>query len=1672
MNTQKKFGTFGGVFTPSLLTILGVIMYMRLGAVVGNSTNIFMFVSIILFAHMVSITTGLSVSSIATDKKIKAGGIYYILTRSLGFPIGGAIGITLFVATALSISLYLVGFAESLLPVVQDFFGFEQVTTNHIRVVGSLALLLVLIVAYISTSFAIKIQYVILFLIGLSLISVFTGSSEGLKKGVDAISNPSFSVLFGIFFPAVTGFTAGVAMSGDLKNPSKSIPWGTMLAILTGLIVYISMAFFLNASIDKEILSTNNNALIQFGSIPMLVIAGVWGATLSSALGGILGGPRILQAMSIDSITPKIFSLGHGENNEPRNALLLTFAISEFGILIGELNVIAEIVAMFYMAAYLFINISCFLEQWASPDFRPKLKIPLWISFVGAITTFLLMVQLNLGATLLSVGVMIVIFFWLTRKELVLGSGDVWMSVWSNVVKIGLKNLYKKSAHKRNWQPNILLFSGATKDRPHLIELGKSIAGRNGMVSNFDLIEEQSAEILFPKHFQSIPDDEGIDDSIFHRRIYCQNIFKGIETIANTYGFSGIDPNTVLMGWARNTRDPLWFAQMTQKLTLLDYNILYLDYDKKRGFGSYKKIDIWWTSINSESDLTLQLSKLIIHSNDWSNATIRILYVNDADDKEELIGDLIKRKVQKLRIDVVVEMINNEIEQKSLYQLIKLFSYEADLIMMNLPEILKGKEKKYVESTSALMDIIGTTLIVRSSSNFKEEDDLITSNVNALYKEEINLNPSMVYNDLAIDKTSVFELDKLMVELDQKLNELTIDLSNRFYTSFNDNYLNFSSILINRLSQNNSSEDFSKLFTDLIKHVNYFKENRIRKLQSAMDESIAHYLDVFLKHIQQVPKTISIPVFENELQPKESDSYSILKIKSSFRKKLKRGNLNPYEVPLSELAVFHYESEFLKDFEILIKDFGVSGFVLNQNLKEVLSQTTDLSFLEKPNLLVDDLIQKIDDVLNQQQLKFTKKLFELTNKLVNNIVGDCLKLDIHTIIQNRQEENYNGKNQIVIDQIQAYPKLFTINQRLILNQLISFIDMKGFRLSVSPFLQTKQVLFFETHFETPLDYLKSIKQKFSSFGSSQYDQAISTIQLIFAQFIIEDQLFELKQHTENQIKLFAGDRETLTADGVGSFIQQQSKLPSIRINLSNVVSNLFDNQILEKVSELFTQFKEEVELNLKSVENQFELNKFTLENQTDKKLIKEVIDKSDSTISNSISILDDLSQRFKNDFEKLFQVINEIFVEDVVIERAKTHHSSISKSTKKGIWENQVQKFSNSIESILNNTDNLLVQALDSLAFKRYFDKDKSVQTPVTILKKFSSEIVPNNALFNQLPFYYKQLFIGKHSPNEKVLENRRSESEQLNNAIDNFINGINGLVFVSGESSSGKTFLIETVLGGLDQRLNKVHIKPPSSLRLKGGKLINKGVSDAFGIKGDNDQIFSQVKHQTIVFIEDFELWWKRNSIGFEVIQAWEDIFIKYNEKFLFVIECNKHFLSLLSKVSDFNKLVSSIIYLEPLSSIEIQKIIVSKNNMTGFNFSWKNYNSLSSNKRSLKRLFYKLNRISKGNIGWALNAWISSIESVEDNTLFLDDFKERLIPDVLDTDDDIILIQLVLHKSISLKDLIDVFSLLPAERINESIEKFIRSGLVISENGNLSIEPFLKAYITTYLYNKKLLF
>ena len=208
-----------------------------------------------------------------------------------------------------------------------------------------------------------------------------------------------FGGLFAIFFPAVTGFTAGVNMSGDLRDPKRSIPVGTMAAIGVGLVVYVTLAIYLAWRVPADQLAGDPNVLVSRAAIPLAVVGGIWGATLSSGLGSILGAPRILQAMSSDRVTPTFFAKGHGKGNEPRRALVVAFAIGEAGILIGELNAIARLVSIFFIAIYGFLNLSCAIESWASTDFRPEFRIPRWVSAIGALTCFGLMIQLDPWAT-------------------------------------------------------------------------------------------------------------------------------------------------------------------------------------------------------------------------------------------------------------------------------------------------------------------------------------------------------------------------------------------------------------------------------------------------------------------------------------------------------------------------------------------------------------------------------------------------------------------------------------------------------------------------------------------------------------------------------------------------------------------------------------------------------------------------------------------------------------------------------------------------------------------------------------------------------------------------------------------------------------------------------------------------------------------------------------------------------------------------------------------------------------------------------------------------------------------------------------------------------------------------------------------------------------------------
>ena len=731
VSEKKKFGTFAGVFTPSILTILGVIMYMRLGWVVGNA-GLIGAILVIIVAHVISVATGLSVSSVATDKKIGAGGIYYVLSRSMGIPIGGSIGIALYVGTAFSIALYLIGFSESF----NAFFGFG-ISINDLRLTGTIALLALTILALISTSVALKAQYIILAAILVSLVAIFFGTTEFNPQSLHLFSTEGavpLEVVFAVFFPAVTGFTAGIAMSGDLKDPKHSIPRGTLWAIGVGLVVYIVLAIFLAVTVDSELLRTDYNILMKMALFAPAVVAGIWGATLSSAIGGILGGPRILQAMSKDKVTPKIFGKGRGTNKEPVNALFMVFIIAEAGILIGELDVIARVVSMFYLTAYGFINISYFLESWANPDFQPSFKIKRWIGLVGFIACFLVMFKLDMLAMFLALAVIGGLYFGLQRKEVKIQSNDVWRSVWENVVNKGLKKIDAKVDENGNWNPNIILFSGKSDHQKYLLELGKTVSGRTGIVTNFKLIVDKDNKKPQKKIDQVVHDENFKELGIFARQIRVKNIYDGITNIATTFGFSGVEPNTIMMGWPKGMENSEEYSKMTETLLHLDYNLLYLDFDRKAKFGNYHTVDLWWRETDSKNaEMMLNIARFIIASPRWNNTNIRVLFVNNNNVDIDIIEAKISKLVEDLRVNVEIKIINNAVEQIPFYNIIEQYSAATDLTIVGIPNFRIEKQAEFVLKTNNLFDVIGSTLLVKAANNFNELDlDLINNELNPI----------------------------------------------------------------------------------------------------------------------------------------------------------------------------------------------------------------------------------------------------------------------------------------------------------------------------------------------------------------------------------------------------------------------------------------------------------------------------------------------------------------------------------------------------------------------------------------------------------------------------------------------------------------------------------------------------------------------------------------------------------------------------------------------------------------------------------------------------------------------------------------------------------------------------------------------------------------------------
>ncbi|MCC5022354.1 MAG: hypothetical protein J6386_05990 [Candidatus Synoicihabitans palmerolidicus] len=589
-----KFGTFGGVFVPNVLTILGVIMFMRTGWVVGQA-GLKDALIILLVANAIRLLTSLSLSSISTNIRVKGGGAYYLISRNLGLEIGGSVGIPLFLVQAVSVAFYIIGLAESL------EFLFPGLPTRLATIVTLAA---IFGIAWGGASIAVKAQYFILGALGVGLISFFFGWSPvphwsanfepGYTDGV------VFGGVFAIFFPAVTGIMSGVSMSGDLKDPSKSVPKGTILAVVVSFVIYAAQMIWLSLHADRGEWVTNNVVMERISLVGPLIFVGLWAATLSSALASLLAAPRTLQALAQDKVMPIGLAKGYGPGNEPRLALIFSTVLAGVCLMAGKLDVIAPVISMFFLTTYGTVNLVAGLSALASnPSYRPTFRVHWLPCLVGAAGCLFAMFLLNALATVAAVACIVGLYSLLKGRQYQTAWGDERSGIWFALARFGLLQLAASRQHVRNWRSVILVLVGNPTNRLALVELANRIEARRGLLFLSQIVTGDWQKMLprqaaLQRQLQEFIRESRL--SAVGKTVMADTFEHGVSTLLQVAGVGALEPNTVLMGWSEDALRQKEFIGSVRRILELERNLLIFSEAEVPNYQLEPVIDVWWRS--------------------------------------------------------------------------------------------------------------------------------------------------------------------------------------------------------------------------------------------------------------------------------------------------------------------------------------------------------------------------------------------------------------------------------------------------------------------------------------------------------------------------------------------------------------------------------------------------------------------------------------------------------------------------------------------------------------------------------------------------------------------------------------------------------------------------------------------------------------------------------------------------------------------------------------------------------------------------------------------------------------------------------------------------------------------------------------------------------------------
>jgi amino acid transporter len=691
------------VFLAAISTILGAIVFLRFGYLVAHVGPVFALL-VILIGHVITIATALAIAEIATNLKVEGGGEYFMISRSFGALVGGTIGISLYLSQAISVAFYMIAFSESFVPLLDWLKGivtFPLPPLWSIRIFCTVVLLVLIITK--GANIGVTALWVVVSILAVSLLSFFLGKSPDTAPNAihwfARVENPDgFFTVFAIIFPAFTGMTAGVGLSGDLKNPRRSIPLGTLSATITGMVVYVFVVLKYASSLSPDIMAADQFAMSRISLWSPLIPMGLAAATISSAIGSILIAPRTMQALARDNIFPsptinRLASSGRGKANEPVVATIFTSIIVLLFVAMGGVNLVAKVISMFFMITYGSLCMVSFLEHFAgNPSYRPTFRSKWWFSLIGALACFIMMVQMSTLYSIIAFISMILIYQTIRQGR----ASEYGLTSMIRGVLFQLTRQLQILIQRRqepdsilNWRPSFIAISEDSLSRlapfdilrwfSHYYGFGTFIHYIKGFLSEETQIEskktlEQLIELGARKRA-----------GIYVDTIISPSFKTAVAQIVQIPGISGMDNNSILFEFQEkkpekipNIIDGCNFA------ALVDFSICVLR-SSERHFGYNKTIHVWLTPGDyRNANLMILLAYIVMGHPEWKGCEIELFGTFEQKDLDQQVSRL-EALIDKGRIPISqknVKRIPWDKESQTFEALVSSHSEHADLVFM------------------------------------------------------------------------------------------------------------------------------------------------------------------------------------------------------------------------------------------------------------------------------------------------------------------------------------------------------------------------------------------------------------------------------------------------------------------------------------------------------------------------------------------------------------------------------------------------------------------------------------------------------------------------------------------------------------------------------------------------------------------------------------------------------------------------------------------------------------------------------------------------------------------------------------------------------------------------------------------------------------------------------